>query len=1217
MKIASSGKARARATLLNRMVAAAVGCFAVFASLPAMPVEIESKPLYLGSDVPGNLVLVPSVEYPTIISNANLGSYSSSQTYAGYFDSAKCYLYHYDSTESNRYFYPASYAASHKCSSTSQQWSGNYLNWAVTQTIDPFRKALTGGYRVKDTATETWLEKARHDRSGLFPTTTITSQAVMDSAPSSWGSFKVRIQGLGNQMWIANSQNPDSVSASNVIAYDPSKYALDGSCIDKSGKKCNLLDSDAVFALSVRVKVCDPTVGVESNCKQYSSGNWKPEGLIQEYSSKLTYSIFGYLNDSSWDRDGGVLRANQKFVGPNTYYPELGAIANASREWDPGTGVQFQNPDSADATATGLNVRDSGVINYLNKFGEMTSAKAKSLDPVSELYYAAIRYLKNLGNVASYSNSIDYTKADGFPVITSWNDPIRYSCQVNAILGIGDVNTHRDKNLPGSTFTDGEPSRPREVTADDTVDVMKATQKVFDLEGLGTLRNPFTGRYNSAFMVGLAYDAHTKDMRPDDAAKPNTKGSQTVSTYWVDVRENQYLEGRSSNQYWLAAKYGGFNVPSGYDPYARTAALPEAWWHTTSDYLTAGSNGGITQTATNYPRADNFYVASEADKMVESLRKAFESIVAALKGSGTAMAANTTKLEAGAMTFQAQFVTGDNNEWSGELLGYKLDTATGALEQSWAASGQFPLWGPTNATTDASGNKARQIYYNNAGTFTPFQGAISGLTSDQVNYVRGDRSQEASNGGALRNRQSILGDIVNSQPVYAGAPNSSLYANQSFTGASTYAAFANSKAGRTKVVYVGANDGMLHAFNADTGRELFAFIPSAAISGLAGYTSANYQHAYSVDGGLTVADAFVNGAWKTILVGTMGRGGNHVFALDVTDPTSPSLLWEKSDASLGNNLGKPIIAQVANGDWRVLLGNGPNSSTGNAQLVMVSLSNGSLSSIDTGVGRDNGLSGVNAWSSMGNGIVDAVYAGDLKGNLWKFQDPVSGASPFKLFAAGNTKPITSAPLVAVNPDTLQTWVWFGTGQYLNSADIANTATQTWYGLIDGNTQISSSSLNKVDMLAEGSISGTLVRTLNSYDATGARGWYFDLPDTGERMVVSNEFVGTLLEGVTRIPNSSDVCSPGGTGYTMIIDPFTGGRSNQTIFDVNGDRVFDDKDTLNGVPVSGIGHSSGPAGSTILGDYMYTTLDNGTTQITKINSASSDITRVSWRELIRE
>src|SRR5690606_18521586 len=354
-----------------------------------------------------------------------------------------------------------------------------------------------------------------------------------------------------------------------------------------------------VYEVSVRVKVCDPSVGVESNCKQYPNGNWKPEGLIQKYSNRIRYSVFGYLNDSDMLRDGGVLRARQKFVGETLIDPDTGEQPNPNMEWDPHTGVLYRNPDSADAAATGANIQDSGVINYINKFGQMTSWNHKSHDPVSELYYTAIRYLKKQGNVPEYSalsgNTTNrYNLADGFPVITDWDDPIQYWCQNNAILGIGDANTHRDKNLPGSTATADEPTRPSLVSSDDTVNVVTATNKVAQLEGITINTNQFTGRQNSAFIAGLAYDSHTKDLRPGE---DDFEGDQTVSTHWVDVREAQVLEPRHRNQYWLAAKYGGFMVPENYDPYGNTTPLGDELW-----------NSGETL-STGDPRPENFYVA--------------------------------------------------------------------------------------------------------------------------------------------------------------------------------------------------------------------------------------------------------------------------------------------------------------------------------------------------------------------------------------------------------------------------------------------------------------------------------------------------------------------------------------------------------------------------------------------------------------------------------
>ena len=1208
--------------LRGRLGAIGIGLFAALCSVQVPAVEIAQTPLYVGSDVPGNLVLVPSVEYPTIISQANIGNYDAARRYSGYFDPEKCYLYHYSTTEAERHFYPVAKAASFNCPAE-KQWSGNYMNWAATQTIDPFRSALTGGYRVVDTPTETIVEKARHHGNGLYPNRRVPASGsnatlVNNVTGSQWDNLTIKIESLGNKMRFT-STGTGSLDGSTVVAYNPDTHLLSkksshmesckqgsSGCVNNGTKKNPrwehevvdvASDEAVVYEVSVRVKVCDASVGVEANCIQYSQG-WKPEGLIQEYSKRIRFSIFGFLNESGNQRNGGVMRARQKFVGPYTYYPEEGIQSNDNWEWDATTGVLRKNPDKTDADATGYNVVDSGVINYLNKFGQMTSANPKSNDPVSELYYSALRYFRGQGNLAEYTNGISYTYADGFPVITDWDDPIRYSCQVNAALGIGDVNTHEDRNIPNTPDKDYDLA-------------VKYTQKIFDLEGVSVKANAvFTGRGNSAFIAGLAYYANTNDIRADDPDKPSTAGRQTLSTYWVDVRENQVLLEKNKNQYWLTAKYGGFTVPVGFDPMT-TEALPESWWHTNTDYL---DSAGVTSTVNNYPRADNFYVASEADKMVASLRQAFEAIAKKAEGSASSFASNSTKLEAGARTFQAQFVTGQNREWSGRLYAYDVDPDTGALTQAWSAEDQFPIWGPTNATTGA-----RKIFYNHNGVLTAFQGSVNGLSADVVNYLRGDRSGEKSNGGDFRNRLGLLGDIVNSQPAYVGAPNSGLYTRSSFTGASSYAAFAASQSTRTPVVYVGANDGMLHGFNASTGAEVFAFVPTEAMAKLSGaekYTDPGYEHAYTVDGAMTVADWYNGTEWRTVLVGTMGRGGKSIFALDVTSPTLPKLMWEVSDASLGNNLGQPIIAQVGDGEWRVLLGNGPNSTDGIAKLVVVDMADGDISTISTAAGGDNGLSGVNAWSAAGNGIVDTVYAGDLKGNLWRFK--LATASAGLLYAAGATKPITATPLVAVNPKTLQTWIFVGTGRYLNSGDRANSDVQTWYGLIDKGSTISGG-LRKTDILAEGVIAGRKVRVVERVATTGQNGWYMDLVspndgEMGERMVVPNFFQGLTLIGTTRIPDSADVCSPAGTGYVMGIDPFTGGRLSGGTFDVNGDGEIDSKDSLDGTPVSGIGFGSGPNNPMFIGDTMYTSLDDGTYGKDKTNTNNGNIKRVSWREL---
>ncbi len=1190
---------------------------------------VAQSPLTVAGNVPGNLLLVPSVEYPTLDSMANLGNYDVARAYTGYFDPAKCYKYSYSTTETNRYFYPVGKTTTRTCSSSLQQWSGNYLNWATTQTIDPFRKALTGGHRVKDEAGVTWLEKARYDGNGansLFPNRRIPasgsgSSLVSGATPANWSDFTYRIWTLGNRMRFTRSGN---LNSDPVVAYDPSTHTS--------------LDGSKVYEVSVRVKVCDSNIGVESNCVQYSSG-WKPEGLIQKYSSRIRYSVFGYLNDSSILRDGGVLRARQKFVGEYKLDPASNLlVANGNREWDPSTGILVQNPDAADAAATagvvGQAINYSGVINYINRFGQMTTQDHKSYDPVSELYYAAIRYLKGQGNVSEYSalsgtSSQRFNHADGFPVITDWDDPMQYSCQNNALLGIGDVNTHRDKNLPGSNTTTDEPTRPGAVSSDKSVNVLTATQKVAQLEGI-TIPTPFTGRENSAFIAGLAYDSHTRDLRPDLDDK------QTVSTYWVDVREAQVLEPRARNQYWLAAKYGGFNVPEDYEPYQQTKALDTTLW----------SSGETLSTGDLRP--ENFYVASEADKMVESLTRAFAKIAAETQGAGTALSSTSSQLQTDTQLFQAVFY---NGTWRGDLRAYELDDK-GRVSSS-------PLWSAGVKLT-ARDWTTRRIYVHNPqgnnadAKYAAFNWDNLGSTqrtalgsADVVDYLLGDRSKEESQAnGALRTRTGLLGDIVNSSPVYVAAPNAALYERASFTGASSYAKFAQDVADRTPVIYVGANDGMLHGFDAgaveaEQGQETYAFVPNSAIvNGLGSYSDPAYEHRYFVDGEMVVTDVYDKG-WKTILVGTMGRGGPGVFALDVTDPDSVKFLWEKSGAdipSLGKNIGRPVIAQVADGEWRVILGNGHATSAGSAQLIMIDAITGAVTTADTGATGGNALSAVLARDVDGDRISDVAYAGDLKGNLWKFTGLASKPSATKMFQArdpsGNAQPITAAPIAGRDPSTGAVWVFFGTGRYLNAADLNDRQVQSWYGIKDNNASTATrSDLVQRNIIAESKRDDLTLRAVEDGsvgDLAGKRGWYMDLVSPGraprgERVIVPNQFVGTALLATTRIPEAADICKPTGTGFIMAIDPFTGARLPDTFFDVSRDGKYTEVDHMpvesgsnssQVLVVSGVAIGNAIAGqTTIVGSEIDFQTTGGVMDQLGFQVPATAAGRMSWREIV--
>jgi type IV pilus assembly protein PilY1 len=1198
--------------------------------------EVVIPPVPLGSTapIPHNVLLTPSVEYPTIISVANLGAYNVNQTYVGYFDSNKCYKYHFSVNADERHFYPFRRVDGHTCSGipNTSLWSGNYLNWATTQTIDPFRKAMTGGYRVKDTRTETWLEKARHDRdhvllneNSLFPDRRLpaagnASDVVAGATPFGTYRDELGVKTTGFVMSKIEAQYNKVIfsidgNGGEVIAYNP---AVHGITEDFSKSKS--------YELYVRVKVCDSTVGLEENCVRYPSGYYKPEGLIQKYSGRLRFGIFGYLNESNWPmRDGGVLRANQKYVGPKKFAPSDASsepwVDNENGEWDPDTGVLIVNPNPDDATATSQHtsppVTNSGVINYLNKFGQMTSEKAKTFDPVSELYYAATRYLKKQGGVESYSSlssdrSWAYKQADGFPVVTDWQDPYQYWCQSSAILGIGDVYTWADKNLPGnsSSTREWEPDVPAEVAADSTVDVLRASNKVFELEGLSENPGNFSGRNNSAYIAGLAYDNRTVDLRPA------LKGKQTVPTYWVDVRELQTVVPKSENQYWLAAKYGGFAVPEGYSPYTRTESLPESWWWTNGETLSSGDK-----------RPDNYFVASDAGQMVNSLKNAFEQLVEGVSRSGSGLAANSTSLTAGTMVFQSSYDTGN---LSGELKAFEINPVTGAPSSSpkWVASEHFPIASQWANRTNIFFNKDGRSSGYQRFTHENLSDVQKGFLSQAVvDYIRGKRDGE---GTAFRRRGGLIGTIVNSQPVVVGKPIRGLYSTATFSGGGAdYNTYVGARSGRTPVVYVGANDGMLHGFNASTGEETYAFIPQAALPGLAAYASTGYSHRFFVDGKLTVADVYIDNAWKTVLVGTFGAGGRGVFALDVTDPSSVRFLWEKSEAdisALGNVLSKPVIAQVADGDWRVIMGNGPNSSGNSAQLLMISLRDGSVTTVDTNATNNNGLSGVYTWDANGDGYVDTVYAGDLEGHLWRFTGLASIAPVVsQLFHAkdpdGKGQPITATPLVGKHKNSHATWVWFGTGRYITNEDLTDTQTQTWYGLIDAGSEIAGrSELGGRSNIAEVRFSDELkVRVFPEAGAlsAGQKGWYADLPIARERMVLQNVVDGKVLVGTSRIPDTTDPCAPAGTGYTMFINPFTGGRLTASYLDLSRDGYFTGADmvVLDGqnVVVSGIRLDSASQGSLMIGDQLVSGLENK--NIFQYGKAGSrGVTRSSWREL---
>ncbi len=1123
--------------------------------------------------VPGNLALTLSVEFPTAVSNTHLDkTYVQATTYIGYFDPDKCYNYVYAVTAADRYFQPAGAATNHACNG---KWSGNFMNWASMQTIDPFRWALTGGYRVKDTPTETIIEKAKATGQGgnsNFPDRTITA-SISSATPLNWGQMKLRIQGLGNRLFFTNTGNNNNVT--DGIPW--------GSTTDIDGRK--------VYEVNVRVKVCDSSTSagtLESNCVKYSQG-YKPEGLIQRYSDKIRFSAFGYLNDGGNGRDGGVMRARMKYVGPTKAEPGMAAVANPAAEWDATTGVMVTNPDSADAAALatyyGITVTNSGVMNYVNKFGQIIGNSYKSNDPVGELYYAALRYYRNLGNVPEYTSpgtatgDTLTTYADGFPVITTWDDPIIYSCQKNFILGIGDVNTHADRDLPGATGNSEPATQPPKVAADTTMNALTWTNRVGDLQGianLGTIQG-YNGccSNNGALMAGMAYYANTQDIRAD------IDGKQTVKTYWLDVLEYQAY--KSNNQFYLATKYGGFAVPTGYDVTTAKAAdfaNNTNWWHTGPD----------TDKVGDQLRPDTYYTAAKADAMVAGLTTAFASIASDLAVASSSFQTASPLVSQGTIAYGSSY---EPKNWTGNVWANAVSKVDQPIVYDSVS------WNFQDRLADQMGgdtSKRRIVTYRpdtRAGVSFQFdslsatqQGNLkpTWTTVDDgrltLNWLRGDQSQEqnavdSASTRAFRVRQSnrLVADIGQTGVVVLGPPLGGDYglSNAANPG---YAEHAQTYKNRTNILLVGANNGMVHVINGALspndggGTELFAFIPNAAfagpdntpsVSGLAAVGNPKYDHRYLVNGEIAVGEvdfkrtngsSLTSNEWHSIAVGTLGKGGRSVYALDLTSALSVTnetqaasrVMWEFTDSRLGLTFGKPVITKLAKYGWVVVVGSGMNTADGTGAFFILNARTGALlervALASSGTNKDDGtttaptgLSFIEPWyTDRRDMTAESLYAGDLHGNLWRldvsnatgsYSSPVKIA---KLTDADNKELAVTTRAIPMVDGSNRRWVIVGTGRLLSSNDIADTSKNRLYAILDGNNN--------------GYLTATQLPTGVSWPIVESNTTRHDLQDITLGQPLASSKMGFFMDLTTAL---------NATGYRVVVDPATANGTYKAAF----------------------------------------------------------------------
>jgi type IV pilus assembly protein PilY1 len=913
-----------------------------------------------------------------------------------------------------------------------------------------------------------------------------------------------------------------NVPCTNAVFGDPisgtakSCYYLDYSGSWTPTAATTGLNSDGYFFS--RVQVCDRNpstyalkdIRYWNLCRRYSDGattphdNFKPTGAIQKYADQLRLAAFSYLLDQNIDRYGGVMRAPIKYVGAKTFDNNGGdntpSGGNPNQEWDPVTGVFAANPDSNSSvlTADGRATYLSGVTNYLNQFGRTGSVagRYKKYDPIGEVYYQALRYLQGLQPSPAAVSSISTDMYDGYPVYTTWTDPYGngrtnagdYSCLKSNIVVIGDKNTwDYNSRIPSASAANNIP----DISGwNSVVTKFEANSSGTYLDGAGVSRsisNPNTpnsagavGASGEANLAGTAYWARTHDIRGTNWTNATTAGTAgttlqrpglRVKTFVFDVNEygasNDATARRTSNQLFRAAKYGGFET----DP-SNTAKNP---YNTKGnpfyrDDMTTADNYVWQDTDTRASRqgeANTYYLQSDARGVISAFDDIFARASTAARSiaGGAIQSKNLTQV--GDTIYQGTFDTAD---WSGDVVAIPVNVSASnvvTIDNTFA-------W--TAATVLANRAAARNIVVGKSGaTANPVASdftwgtietslqtslnksnplaAADGLGQDRLNYLRGDRSKE---GSVFRTRSKLIGDVINAGVVYSGKPTASI-------NDAGYSTFYATNQNRKGAVFVGSNDGMLHAFNGASltanggGNEFFAYIPSWLGSKLSALTSPSYvnSHQSYVDGTPAVAEAKVGSDWKTVLVSGTGAGGRGVFALDVTNPetfTKDNVMWEftnTDDADLGYVTGRPQILKMrtsasssttATYKYFAVFGGGVNSyvsdsqgvfsTTGKPTLFILDLSKAAGTAwtlntnyykvslpIDTLLSATlaTGLINFRPALSPATQAVTHIFAGDLHGKVWKLDFTTLGTSDWNAdklsyFRTGSNNDGTAMPL---------------------------------------------------------------------------------------------------------------------------------------------------------------------------------------------------------------
>lgn len=767
--------------------------------------------------------------------------------------------------------------------------------------------------------------------------------------------------------------------------------------------------------------------------------------------------------------------------------------------------------------------------------------------------------------------------------LTGAVDPVQYSCQQNFSLlttdgywnetysGVGDQD-----NADSGYSTRAVGAYDGNIGASDTLADVAMYYYKNDLRPTGTTgalgtdvskdnvptsdKDPAPHQHMITFTLGLGVDGvMTYRSDYETATSGDFYNIKTASTgcEWVAGTCNWPLPQNNTetavDDLWHAAVNGRGHYFSARDPAALASGLSEAL---SSIKIITGAAAASATSSPNITQTDNSIYSTffrtlkwDGEVKAQSIDPATGDVVSTVNWSAQAL------LDAKAL------------DSSDTRTIYTRDTTTGLLKAF--------AWADMDATEKA--------YFNNkSATMTQYatldsaQRLLADNGENLVNYLRGQTEYE---GELYRDREHILGDTVNAKPAYVARPKY----NFNDTG---YAEFKTAQASRQAMLYISANDGMLHAFNASPdassggGNEVWAYVPRMIMPNLYQLANDGYSnnHKFFVDGTPETMDAYIGGAWKTILVGGLNKGGRGYYALDITDPNSPALLWEtcsdatlcaNSDSDLGYSFGNPVITKrPSDGKWVVLVSSGHNNvspGTGKAFLFVLDAADGSvLTKIDTGFGSTAdpaGLSMISAWSSSANTDNKAlrVYGGDLYGNLWRFN--LTDNTVIKLAElkddSDNLQPVTTRPELGICGTSTE-MVFVGTGRYLGLNDALDVSQQSFYALKDSTApwgDLRSTAIVEQSLTATSSVARST--TTNEVDLSAKTGWYMDFnpanDSPGERVTVDPQLIlGTMLIA-TNVPKQ-DACATGGDSWIYQLDYCAGSYIASAALNTAGKKI---------------------------------------------------------------